>query len=137
MSDLDQIRSELTALAKHLAARRADVLRTWQAAVELDPEADHLLDFVAGTVQRPHPRGCSTPSSGVYRPTIWRREKMPYGPAQERGLHRWQLGYNQRDAIREWGHLHCCALTELEAYERGHAQLPFGVMLFARRAFVR
>jgi len=38
MTELTSIKSELSRLAAHLAARREQILRNWLRAVELDPE---------------------------------------------------------------------------------------------------
>src|SRR6202521_1232369 len=120
MSDWNQINSELATLAKHLATRRKDVLRSWHVSVELGPELtpssslsraqfnDHIpqvLDAFERRLQAENP--------AEKEDALADQQKS----AAEHGLHRWQQGFNQREAIREWGHLHCCVLTELEAYE--------------------
>ncbi|MHB8816804.1 MAG: ATP-binding protein [Steroidobacteraceae bacterium] len=140
MSDLKQINSELAALAKHLAVRRNDVLRSWQVSVEQDPELttasslsraqfnDHIpqvLDAFERRLQAENP---------AEQEDAFADQKKS---AAEHGLHRWQQGYNQRETIREWGHLHYCVLSELEAYGRAQTSLPPGVMRIARRALVR
>ena len=140
MSDLNQINSELATLAKHLATRRKDILRSWHVSVELDPELttssslsraqfnDHIpqvLDAFERRLQAENP---------AEKEDAFADQKKS---AAEHGLHRWQQGYNQRETIREWGHLHYCVLTELEAYGRAYPQVPLGVMLIARRALVR
>src|ERR1700676_2744851 len=93
MSDLDQIRSELAALATHLAARRADVLRTWQAAVELDPELttssslsraqfnDHIPQVLDAFERRLQAENAAD------REDAFAEQKKSAG---EHGLHRWQ-----------------------------------------------
>jgi len=140
MSDLNQIKSELTALSQYLAARRNDVLRSWQHSVAMDPELttssslsraqfnDHIpqvLDSFEHRLQA---------ESLTERDDAFAEQKMS---AAEHGLHRWQQGYNQRETIREWGHLHYCVLNELEAYGRAHTQFSPGAALIARRALVR
>jgi signal transduction histidine kinase len=140
MSDLVQIRAELAALAQHLAARRADVLQTWQALVELDPELTTSSSLSRAQFNDHIPQVLDAFERRLQAENLTEREDAfadQKKSAAEHGLHRWQQGYNQREAIREWGHLHCCVLTELEAYERARSELPFGVMLFARRALVR
>jgi signal transduction histidine kinase len=140
LSDLNQIKSELAALAKHLAARRADVLRAWQASVELDTELTTSSNLSRAQFNDHIPQVLDAFERRLQAENLTEREDAfadQKKSAAEHGLHRWQQGYNQSETIREWGHLHCCLLTELEAYERGRAQLPFGVMLFARRALVR
>jgi signal transduction histidine kinase len=140
LSDLNQIKSELAVLAKHLAARRADVLRAWQASVELDTELTTSSNLSRAQFNDHIPQVLDAFERRLQAENLTEREDAfadQKKSAAEHGLHRWQQGYNQSETIREWGHLHCCLLTELEAYERGRAQLPFGVMLFARRALVR
>src|ERR1700736_5014119 len=125
MSDFNQIKSELAAPAQHLSARRSGVMRSWQRAVELDPELttssslsraqfnDHIpqvLDAFERRLQAENP---------AEKEDAFADQKKS---AAEHGLHRWQQGYNQRETIREWGHLHYCVLTELEAYGRAYPQ---------------
>jgi signal transduction histidine kinase len=140
MSELNQLMSDLAALAQHLGARRKHVLRNWQHAVDRDPELttssslsraqfnDHIPQVLDAFERR------LQADNAVDKDDAFAEEKKS---AAEHGLHRWQQGYNQRETMREWGHLHYCVLTELEVYARAHPQLPPGVMLIARRALVR
>src|ERR1700730_11376352 len=104
MSDFNQIKTELAALAQHLSARRSDVLRSWQRAVELDPELttssglsraqfnDHIpqvLDAFERRLQAQDP---------VEKELAFEDQKAS---AAEHGPHRWQQGYHQRETIRE------------------------------------
>src|SRR3984957_2651752 len=140
MNDLNQIKSELSVLGQYLSGRRNEVLRNWQLSVEMDPELttssslsraqfnDHIpqvLDAFERRLQAENP---------TEREDAFAEQRKS---AAEHGLHRWQQGYNQRETMREWGHLHLCILTEVEAYGRAHTQLAPGVMLIARRALVR
>ena len=36
--------------------------------------------------------------------------------AADHGENRWLHGYNSRETMREWGHLHLCMLEELETF---------------------
>ena len=140
MDDLKHMASALATLAKHLSARRADVLRNWQLAVEVDPELttcsslsraqfnDHIPQVLHAFEHRLQAENAADRDDAVAE------EKKS---AAEHGLHRWQQGYNQRETMREWGHLHYCILTELEACERAHTQFPPAVMQIARRALLR
>jgi hypothetical protein len=139
MADLNQITSELDALAKHLANRRNDVLRSWHVSVELDSELTTSSSLSRAQFNAHIPqvldafeRRLPAENSAEKEDAFADQKKS----AAEHGLHRWQQGYNQRETIREWGHLHC-VLTELEAYGRMHTQLPPRVMLIAWRALVR
>jgi signal transduction histidine kinase len=140
MRDTGEIKARLTALAQHLAERRAAVLANWQRSVTLDPELttssalsrtqfnDHipqLLEAFERRLQAQDP---------VAKEIAFEEQKTS---AAEHGLHRWQQGYHQRETIREWGHLHYWVLNELEEYGTAHPDLQQDVMPIARRALVR
>jgi signal transduction histidine kinase len=140
MTEPTSIKSELSRLAVHLAERREQILRSWLRAVELDPELttpsgisrtqfnDHIpqvLDAFGHRLQAEDESEKAQAHSEQKR------------SAAEHGLHRWQQGYNQRETIREWGHLQYAVLNELEDYGRAHPQLQGDVMPVARRALVR
>jgi signal transduction histidine kinase len=140
MRDSSDVKAELTTLAQHLAARRNDILRNWQRSVERDPELttssslsraqfnDHIpqvLDAFERRLQSQDP---------VEKELAFEDQKSS---AAEHGLHRWQQGYDQRETIREWGHLHYWLLSELEDYGQAHPELQSSVMPIARRALVR
>jgi signal transduction histidine kinase len=135
-----EIKSELSRLAAHLAARREQILLSWQRAVELDPELttpsgisrtqfnDHIPQVLDAFGHRLSAEDDSDKAQA--------HSEQKRGAA-EHGLHRWQQGYNQRETIREWGHLQYAVLSELEDYGRAHPQLQGDVMPVARRALVR
>jgi signal transduction histidine kinase len=140
MTEPTSIKPELSRLAEHLAARRDQILRSWLRAIELDPELttpsgitrtqfnDHIpqvLDAFGHRLQ------AEDESDKAQAHDEQKRS------AAEHGLHRWQQGYNQRETIREWGHLQYAVLNELEDYGRAHPQLQGDVMPVARRALVR
>jgi signal transduction histidine kinase len=140
MTEPTSIKPELSRLAEHLAARREQILRSWLRAIELDPELttpsgitrtqfnDHIpqvLDAFGHRLQ------AEDESDKAQAHDEQKRS------AAEHGLHRWQQGYNQRETIREWGHLQYAVLNELEDYGRAHPQLQGDVMPVARRALVR
>ena len=103
--------------AEYLAARREGLLEAWQAAVTADPELtssddlsrnqfrDHipqvLAEFESRLLEEIHPD--STP-----------RRADHSDASVEHGGHRWEQGYDLREVILEWGHLHRCLLNELE-----------------------
>lgn len=135
-----ELKPALAALARHLTARRAGILRNWQRSVESDPELssasslsrtqfnDHIpqvLDAFERRLQAKDP---------VEKELAFEDQK---NSAAEHGLHRWQQGYHQRETIREWGHLQYCVLNELEDYAAQHSELSGEVMPTARRALTR
>lgn len=105
------------ALADHLAARRAGILREWRAAVDADPELtsastlnrrefnDHI-PHVLNTFERRLREGLGGAGGD---PTGKLRTS-----SVEHGFHRWRQGYDLREVILEWGYLQACLLRELE-----------------------
>jgi signal transduction histidine kinase len=140
VSDTDDTKQSLAALARYLAARRPAILRAWHRAVEADPEltassslaraqfTDHIPQLLEAFERRLQARDPLEKEVALEDQII---------SAAEHGVHRWQQGYNQRAAIREWGHLQYCLLNELEDYAHTHRALERSVMPIARRALVR
>jgi signal transduction histidine kinase len=140
MSDTTVIKEELAALARHLAARRAAILRSWQRSVEADPElttssglsrtqfTDHIPQILSAFERRLQARDQLEKAVAT---------EDQRSSAAEHGIHRWQQGYHQRETIREWGHLQYCVLNALEDYALEHPELGASVLSVARRALVR
>jgi signal transduction histidine kinase len=140
MSDAIDIKTALATLARHLAARRAVILRNWQGSVEADPQLttfsslsraqfnDHVPQVLAAFERRLQAR------DPIEKEVAFEDQRTS---AAEHGVHRWQQGYHQRETIREWGHLHYWVLNELEDYALAHPGLQATVMPIARRALVR
>ena len=140
MTNSTQLAEQFAALASHLAQRRALILDAWRQAVDQDPELT-----TASTVSRAQ--------FNDHIPQVldaFERELRAVGPAAkesvraqeqegaaEHGLHRWQQGYDQRETMREWGHLHLCLLEEIESFGSQRPDLDRSVMPHARRALVR
>jgi signal transduction histidine kinase len=57
--------------------------------------------------------------------------------AAEHGMHRWQQGYDIREAVREWGHLETVIMRELDDYAAGHPRLEPEVMSAARESLLK
>jgi len=140
MSDAIDIKTGLATLARHLAARRAVILRNWQRSVEADTELttfsslsrtqfnDHVPQVLAAFERRLQAR------DPVEKEVAFEDQRMS---AAEHGVHRWQQGYHQRETIREWGHLQYWVLNELEDYALANPELQATVVPIARRALVR
>jgi signal transduction histidine kinase len=130
----------LQALAEHLARRRESIMRAWHQALEADPELsafsnlaraqfnDHIPAVLDGFERRLCALG--TPEEAQ----VCARENAS---AAEHGLHRWQQGYDQRQTMREWGHLQLCLLDEFEQFSARQPQLDPCVMATARRALAQ
>ncbi len=131
----DTVRKQLDALSLHLRRRRDDLLRIWREAIRQDPELttsstlsrsalyDHfpkILDDFGRRLRAEH-------ALDAARADFEQRKD-----AAEHGMHRWQQGYDIRETMREWGHLHVVLLRELDQYEAGHAEVEPEVMRTAR-----
>jgi len=131
---------QLSAVADYLRVARSRILLNWQEAVARDPELstsstisriqfnDHIPQVLDGFDHRLR----------AHDPTQKRQARDEQREnAAVHGLHRWQQGYDQREAMREWGHLHLCILRELERYDGERKQTDGSVMPVARAALVR
>ena len=138
MTAAESARDQLDAVAAHLAARRDALLQRWREAADADPELttasalsraqffDHIPEVLDAL--RADARAPATATSGR-RPPQDQREG-----AAGHGMHRWQQGYRQREAMREWRHLHLCLVDELEAFSLAHPETVAEAMSAARRA---
>ena len=132
------IREANAALADYLSQERGAILRAWREAVDRDREVstsntisqaqfnDHIPD-VLDAFERDL-RGLES------QPSALAAEQKS---AAEHGLHRWQQGYDQRETMREWNHLHLCVLDAVERFGAQHTGLQATMMRDARRVLVR
>ena len=140
MTESNPIKAQLTALAAYLESRREQILQSWLNSVASDPQLStpsgisraQFNDHIPQVLDAFDRRLQADDGADKLQAHIDEKES-----AAEHGLHRWQQGYNQPEAIREWGHLHYALLNELEDYGRAHPQLQGDVMPVARRALVR
>jgi signal transduction histidine kinase len=128
---------QLAALASRLGERRELILRKWRDAAENDPELttasalsrtqfyDHIPEVLDA-----FERVLSARRRAERREAAAERKEGAAG----HGLHRWQQGYQQREVMREWRHLHLCLVEELESYAAEESAFDFAVMSKARRA---
>src|ERR1700733_4314772 len=140
MADANELKAELSALAAYLAARREQILRAWLSAVEFDPQLTTPSSISRAQFNDHIPQVLDAFEHRLQAEDAADRAQAHLDEQQgaaEHGLHRWQQGYNQREAIREWGHLHYALLNVVEDYGREHPELQGGVMPVARRAVVR
>ena len=140
MDRAQKIHDQLTALAQHLAARRAAILQSWRNAVDRDPQL---------TTGASLPRSQLNDHIPALLDTFGRRlQNVPEtrdpadatehdADAASHGLQRWQQGYDLREVTREWGRLQMCLVDELESYAANHPALEPGTMAAARREWTR
>lgn len=130
----------LNGVAEYLHAARQRILQSWHDSVSNDSELttasvisrtqfnDHIPQILDAFEHRLR----------AHDPEERRQAHVEQREnAAEHGLHRWQQGYDQREAMREWGHLHICVLRELEQYAVDHDKVEDPAMPVARAALVR
>lgn len=130
----------MDALSAYLGQRREQLLQLWREAVRRDPELatcsglsrsaldDHIpriIDDFARRLRSEHAQGTSA------------LEIQQRRDAAEHGMHRWQQGYDIREAVREWGHLEAVIMRELDEYAADHPQLESDVMSTARESLLK
>ena len=138
MNNDQQINEQIGTLADHLLGRRNSILKNWRHAVDEDPALtsastlarkefyDHIPDVLDAFDQMLRARYLSEKAEAAQE----QKEQ-----AAEHGLHRWHHGYNQRDVMREWSHLHIVLVNELENYSELSPGIETGgTMSIARRA---
>ena len=130
----------MDALSTWLGERREQLLQRWRDAVRDDPELttssglsrgaldDHVPSIVDDFAQRLRAQHARDSSQA---------ERQQRRDAAEHGMHRWQQGYDIREAMREWGHLDSVILRELDRYATEHPQIAPEAMSIARAALVR
>ena len=140
MSRSANVDEQLAEFAAHLASRRSQVLQTWRAAVDRDPEIStatslprrQFIDHIPAVLDAFEQRlGASS------RPESQAAQRARKEDSAVHGLVRWQQGYDLREVTREWRHLALCLSDELETYASDHPELDARVMPFARRALIQ
>jgi len=133
-----QNRAPLAELATYLAQERDTILRAWREAVDRDPEVSTASTISRAQFNDHIPEVLEAFESnlrGVESGANARAAEQQ--SAAEHGLHRWQQGYDQRETMREWGHLHLCVLGAVERFGSRRPDLDATVMHEARRMLVQ
>jgi signal transduction histidine kinase len=136
---VERIHRQLFALAAYIHQTRKEILDSWQQSVSEDPELTTSAAITHAQFTDSIPRVLDAfeealqASDGV---GLTRAELEQRAGASEHGLHRWQQGYDLRESLREWAHLHRCLLLHLEQYAMRVATEP-QVMARARETLVR
>jgi signal transduction histidine kinase len=133
------VRKQLDALSHYLGKNRERLLQLWREAVRGDAELatssglsrgaldDHIPLIIDDFARGLTPEHTDEPSQPA------RQQRRD---AAEHGMHRWQQGYDIREAMREWGHLESVIMRELERYAASHPRLHPDVMPAARESLV-
>jgi signal transduction histidine kinase len=136
---LDRTQAQCIALAADLRQSRAQLLREWHRCVDADPELTTASSISAAQFTDNVPRVLDAFEQELSALSDQRETQATQDQregASEHGLQRWQQGYDLRETMREWGHLHRCLLAYLENYTDAHPELEPGVMRRARAALV-
>lgn len=110
---------QLSALSRHLSERREAIIEAWRAASDADPEQStasaltrsQFYDHIPEVLDAFERKLRAVPGTERGPEEEQRAEEIKHG------LHRWQQGYQLREIVREWGHLHLCLDAELEAFD--------------------
>ncbi len=137
---VERIRQQSVALAAYIRKSRDGILTAWRDCVDLDPELTTASSISRGQFTDSIPRildafELALGAADALRETQADLEQRE--GASEHGLQRWQQGYDLRETMREWAHLHRCILAKLEEYGAAHPELDLAVMRRAREALVR
>jgi len=137
---VDRSHRRRVALVAFLRQSREQILASWRQLVEQDPELTtaqastraQFTDSIPKVLDAFEEALSADDALGETRADLEQREG-----ASEHGLHRWQQGYDLRETMREWAHLHQCILVQLEGYAERVPDLEPGVMRRARQVLVR
>jgi signal transduction histidine kinase len=137
---VDRIQRQCAALAADVRQAREQILLDWRVCVDEDPELTTASSITRAQFTDSIPKvldafELALRADDVLRETQANLEQRE--GASQHGLQRWQQGYDLRETMREWAHLHRCLLEHLEGYSSAHPELAAEVMQRARAALVR
>jgi signal transduction histidine kinase len=114
--------NEFVRIAAHLRERRDQILIRWRRAVAGDPGVGAASSLAHAQFIDHIPRildAFERALTARSRQSKAEAAADELAGAAEHGEHRWLHGYNSRETLREWGHLHMCMLSELETFALG------------------
>jgi signal transduction histidine kinase len=127
--------SEFARVAAHLKARRSQILTQWHHRVADDPGVGAASSLARAQLNDHIPRildAFDRALTARSRQGEAAAEADELAGAAEHGEHRWLHGYNSRETLREWGHLHMSMLGELESFALGETDIDASVLSEAR-----
>lgn len=127
--------SEYARVAAHLKARRTQILTQWHHRVAADAGVGAASSLARAQFIDHIPRildAFDRALTARSRQGQAAAEADELAGAAEHGEHRWLHGYNSRETLREWGHLHMCMLSELETFALGETNIEASVVSDAR-----
>jgi signal transduction histidine kinase len=111
--------SEYARIAAHLNRQRESILARWRSAVDEDPNVSAVASLARAQFVDHIPRILDAFERALRARYVGDErvaESEQRAGAAEHGENRWLHGYNSRETMREWGHLHMCMLGELESF---------------------
>lgn len=131
---------QLRLLSQHLSTRRDAILEAARAAARRDPQLT-TADSLTRAQFRDHlPRVLHAFErklrAGPNRESTASAEEEEKDEEIKHGLHRWQQGYQLRELLHEWGHLHHCLFDELEAFAAAHPNVERSTLAEANRHLI-
>lgn len=111
--------SEYARIATHLNKHRDSILARWRVAVDDDPNVSAVASLARAQFIDHVPRILDAFERALrarYAGDERVAETEQRAGAADHGENRWLHGYNSRETMREWGHLHLCMLDELESF---------------------
>lgn len=137
---MERIHRQCIALAAYMRQSREKLLTEWRQRVEQDPELTTASSITRSQFTDSIPKVLDAFEQALRADDAIRETQADLEQregASEHGLHRWQQGYDLRETLREWAHLHQCILAELESYSEGAPGLAPEVTRRAREVLVR
>jgi signal transduction histidine kinase len=137
---VERIHRQCIALAAYMRQSREKLLAAWRQRVEQDPELTTASSITRSQFTDSIPKVLDAFEQALQADDAIRETRADLEQregASEHGLHRWQQGYDLRETLREWAHLHQCILAELESYSEITPGLAPDVTRRARAALVR
>jgi signal transduction histidine kinase len=137
---VERIQQQCIGVAAYIRQSRDEILAAWQDCVAADPELTTASSISHTQFTDSIPKVLDAFEHALRADDALRETQADLEQregASEHGLHRWQQGYDLRETMREWAHLHRCILAQLESYTAQNPSLPPAVMQRAREALVR
>ena len=137
---MERIHRQCIALAAYMRQSRERLLAAWRQRVEQDPELTTASSITRAQFTDSIPKVLDAFEQALRADDAIRETRADMEQregASEHGLHRWQQGYDLRETLREWAHLHQCLLAELESYSEVAPGLAPEVTRRAREVLVR
>ena len=136
LSGMNDLQTNLKMLARHLSQTHEDILDAWRALAERDAWFTSKNNLNRKQFINDIPRiidaFCCRLSSWPEDVTPEQRQRE-HESVKSHSRDRWQMGYNMRALIHEWGHLNSCLLKTLDDYGRERADLQMLVLPEARQ----